>query len=591
MPYHVEENGGGCPSSVPWAVINDTNQSLNSCHISQDSAAAQVEVLSSLDEPTDTPEEVPGTEMRSFDLAAAVTGAPVSGTPVAAPPKKGVNPFPPKKVAAAGEVTYFDDAGVPVTGAPVSGSPIPAPDPIAEAAVMTSSSTVPWEGVVAMEGTATGDGREFAPESLTWANLPLPLRWLKEDTHGGIQVNGVVSVGRIDTLTRRGSQIYGTGVLDVASADGQEVARRMGTQQAPGFLSGISIDADDPAAAQVEYVYPPGCPPQGVGMAAADPAANPADMEKCMIPSKTIFHSGRIRAATLCDIPAFVEAQVYLSKPFTAADDSSSEDMSDGMFDEIGYTASLIAAAHTITIPDLPPIGWFIEPEEAPEIGALTITDDGRIFGYLAPRGVAHRSYGDRRVTVPLGVDYSRWMNRVTITSDGTRIATGPITMGCGHANPQRGVGSAQAMDHYDNSCSIVATARVGENRNGVWIAGALMSDVDPSQVARMLACQLSGDWRPNKDRPGTRELCGALLVPVPGFPMAASERGMRIRTEYGNLVASSVPVFKEGWAPSACSIQAPTVDLSLAARIVARSIGLDRGAKLKQLAAKVHAR
>lgn len=202
----------------------------------------------------------------------------------------------------------------------------------------------------------------------------------------------------------------------------------------------------------------------------------------------------------------------------------------------------LVAASHLISIPDVPPAEWFNEPTEKPEIGAITITDEGRIFGYLAPSQVAHRSFQDKRVTVPLkNVDYSRWMNRPTIVEGGDRLATGPLTMDCGHAAAVPWVSAQQSTDHYDNTCSVVATVRVGENRHGAWIAGALLPDVTPAQVARMLACQLSGDWRPHREKPGWRELTAALFVPVPGFPMATATQS--IKMDHGELVASTTPV------------------------------------------------
>src|SRR5262249_13135811 len=157
-------------------------------------------------------------------------------------------------------------------------------------------------------------------------------------------------------------------------------------------------------------------------------------------------------------------------------------------------------------------------------------TDEGRIYGYLAPDGVAHRAFPGRRVTAPMGrVDYSRWMGGETLVAGG-RVVAGPITMECGHLAPSASSDPAVRMQHYDNACSVVATARIGENRHGVWIAGALTPGVNGDQVARMMACRLSGDWAPHPERPGWREFVAALLVPVPGFPMARSAPSVRVK-------------------------------------------------------------
>ncbi len=201
----------------------------------------------------------------------------------------------------------------------------------------------------------------------------------------------------------------------------------------------------------------------------------------------------------------------------------------------------LTSAASAIDAPELPPADWFAEPDRVPDIGAIEITDQGRIFGLLAPANVAHRGYPDRRITVPMGnVDYSRWACRQTICAGGARVATGPITMECGHAGLE--AKTAAAADHYDNSCSIVASVAIGENRHGVWIAGALMPDLPAGRVARILACQLSGDWRPHRDRPGMREFVAALLVPVPGFPFAGARRSVTMTAASG-ITAAAVPV------------------------------------------------
>lgn len=234
---------------------------------------------------------------------------------------------------------------------------------------------------------------------------------------------------------------------------------------------------------------------------------------------------------------------------------------------------ALTAASHTITIPDLPPAEWFEEPVDVTPLGALTVTDAGRVYGYLAPLGVRHRSFADRSVYVPLrNVDYTRFHGGETIVAGGGRVVTGPITMNCGHLSPTPGFTTTDALEHYDNSCSVVASVRVGASRSGVWVAGALLPGVTPAQVARMLTCRLSGDWRPHLDRPGWRELAAALLVPVPGFPLARAASSVSVSD--GALVASSVPVRLERDAEAR----------RRAARRMARRLGAGRYERVSQL-------
>lgn len=478
-------------------------------------------------------------------------------------------------------------------------------DSVLVAALSAMENTAPWEGVICVTGQPTGDRRQF--DSLTWADLPLPLRRNVVESHGGLPQTQAVLVGRIDAIEMRANEVWASGVIDLGSTDGREAARLMGTRDNPGFLRGVSIDGDETPGepSTIEHVFPADCAQM---MALADGEPSMEDMARCMEPELSIWSSARIRGATLTDIPALSQANLYLTdgvnmpytvnrmeEPMAASIEVNEPTMAD-------VVESLTAAAATIVIPDLPPAWWFDEPE-VPEIGGITITDSGRIFGYLAPAGVQHRSYAGsgKRVTVPMGkVDYSRFMNRATIVAndDGTsrRIATGPVTMSCGHA-PTTGPlarSSAASMEVYDNSCSIFATICVGENRGGVWVAGAVLPDVTASQLARALACQLSGDWRPHSDRQGGwREMIAALMVPCPGFPVA--NRGARVSMQGDALVASAVPVNFTGETECApCAVAAEfdggsgaevsSLASVRAADILSAKVGRDRVSRAAEL-------
>lgn len=166
-----------------------------------------------------------------------------------------------------------------------------------------SGDTAAWEGVLAVEGIVTGDGREFAPGALQWAELPVPLRWNIEDSHGGEPHTVAVNVGRIDKVWRDEGKIMGAGVLDLADDNG----RRAHAKIEGGFLRGVSIDADSIADADTEFVWPEDVN-AGTGESEED------DLFEMLFaqPEKVIFHGGRIRAATLVDIPAFAEAYIAL---------------------------------------------------------------------------------------------------------------------------------------------------------------------------------------------------------------------------------------------------------------------------------------
>jgi hypothetical protein len=319
---------------------------------------------------------------------------------------------------------------------------------------------------------------------------------------------------------------------------------------AEGDMRGNSVDVDSVKGSDVELVYPEST---GSPIAAEDGEEVVAVIEAFAQPELTIYKKGRIRASTMVEIPAFTEARLELTdQPLTAAavEERLLELEHDPEKTINEQLAAITAATATIKISDTPPREWFQEPKDVTAAGALTVTAEGRVYGYVAPAGVRHRSFGNKSVYVPLkNVDYSRFMGGETIVADGGRVPTGAITMGCGHATTDFPLNAAQAKDHYDNTCSLVATVAVGENKNGVWFAGALLPDVTPHQVRRMMACRLSGDWRPHADKPGWRELTAALLVPVPGFPMARTAPSVQV--EEGQLVAASVPVqFEEGPSP-----------------------------------------
>jgi 2'-5' RNA ligase len=163
--------------------------------------------------------------------------------------------------------------------------------------------TAPWEGVLAVEGIVTGDGREFAPDALTWADLPVPLRWNIEDSHGGEARTKAVNVGRIDKIWRDDNRIMGAGVLDLSDDNGRRAYDKIKGE----FLRGVSIDADSIGDADVEFVWP-----EDVNAGMED--AGEDDLFEMLFaqPEKVIFHGGRIRAATLVDIPAFAEAYIAL---------------------------------------------------------------------------------------------------------------------------------------------------------------------------------------------------------------------------------------------------------------------------------------
>lgn len=396
-------------------------------------------------------------------------------------------------------------------------------DVVAEPATLAS-----WEGVLTLEGIESGDGRLFRLGSLDWAQLPQPLMYQPASVGGH---SGSVMVGQIQNVWRDGNKVYGSGIIDLeAKFNGEMIGREVHRLMSEKFLSGVSVDVDKVKDADVQLVYDkvPGEP------------VSPYDK-----PVMTVFNRGRIRGATLVAFPAFVEARLYLSGETLTAS-SVGRVLTMEQREDCGCDGQpLVAAAHTITIPDVPPAWWFTAPSPEEIKGAFTITDEGRVFGCLAPAGVTHRSVNRK---VPRNVDYSRYMGAETLVAgaDGSigRVKTGPVTFNCGHADtdPQVYGTLENRKNHYDNSCSVFADIAIGEDKEGnVWVAGAIKPFVQGAQIQQAMSCRLSGDWQPHPDRPGVTEFIAALLVPVPGFASARKEASVTLQD--GALVASAVPV------------------------------------------------
>jgi hypothetical protein len=377
--------------------------------------------------------------------------------------------------------------------------------------------TAPWRGPLAVEGIVTGDGREFAPDALSWAELPVPLRWNKEDSHGGEARTIAVNVGRIDKIWRDGSLIMGEGVLDLSDDDGRRVYSKIEGK----FLRGVSIDADSIGDADVEYVFPEDA---NAGTSDSDDEDDLFEMLFAQ-PEKVIFHGGRIRAATLVDIPAFAEAYIALldeegavvagGVPVTAAEVEAAAPSA--TVEEKGQGPKPRVLRVVTAGADMwkPPAAWFADPGLSLPT-PITVTDDGRIYGHAAQWGSCHIGQEGVCVQPPREDAHPYYRTGEVACADGSRVAVGQITVGTGHA--PLSYGATPAAEHYDNTGSAVADVAVGNDVHGIWVAGCVRPGADPLRVYELQAAgQVSGDWRRIG---GQLRLVGLLAVNVPGFPV-----------------------------------------------------------------------
>jgi hypothetical protein len=583
VPWHTVHNHAECPDGKPWAVVKDADGSVAGCHESEAAADEQLAAL------------------YASESEAAVTTDTSEFKVIGKHEPESVVPDVTGNVTAASDVP---DDDCPEGHRKLPNGECVSPD---EYAVRSA-----WHGVLVVEGVPTGDGREFSPDALSWADNAL-LRWQKEGSHGGDH-DVTVSVGRIDKVWRVGNQVMGSGVIDIESVDGFEIARRLGDN----FAGGISIDADDIQDADVELVW--GDVPDGT--AEDDPL-----LMLFGRPEKVVYHAGRVRAATLCDIPAFVEARIALGAldesqealaasatingvspavvlahqsdtsdaPWSHADAFRSlsnimpletaraafawvsepsgnrvakttcaylhhEVNADGTVGPANLTACAanIAALRSwdtsatdedkaaiyghlaqhlrdagqepppldesaltaaIVIDDWrPQREWFNDPNFSVHTG-ITVTDEGRVYGHAAPWGECHIGFSDQCITLPREDAHPYFMTGEVVCADGSRVAVGQITVGTGHA--PLSYRASHAAEHYDNTGACVADVAVGNDKFGLWVAGAIRPSVAASRVHELRASgRLSGDWRKVG---GQLRLVGLLAVNVPGFPIPAT--------------------------------------------------------------------
>lgn len=389
---------------------------------------------------------------------------------------------------------------------------------------MGDGPTAPWRGPLTVEGIETGDGREFKADALTWADLPLPLRWNKEDSHGGDPHTVAVNVGRIDRIWREdGGLVMGEGVLDLSDDDGQKVRDKIKGK----FLRGVSVDVDSIKDADMELVWPDDPDGEGEG-------PDPFDMLFAS-PEKVVFNRGRIRAATLVDIPAFAEAYIAL------LDEDGAVVAGGEPIGSVRETRPVRTRSMAVESPARPPAGWFADPGLSVPTG-ITVTPEGRVYGHAALWGTCHIGQAGVCVTPPHEEAHPYFMTGNVWCEDASSVSVGQITVGTGHA--PLSYGYRAASEHYDNTGAAVADVAVGNDAHGIWVAGSVRPGTPESRIRELRAAgQVSGDWRRIG---GSLRLVGLLAVNVPGFPVPKLRTHLTSGQQLA-LVAAGIPQLHDG--------------------------------------------
>lgn len=373
------------------------------------------------------------------------------------------------------------------------------------------------------EGVPTGDGRIFKPMSVTHRALPLPLMWQIKtgDGHDGSPV-----VGRIDSITRLPNGLgEARGVFDTGPY-GQEAERMV----REGFLWGVSADLDNFEAVRED--------PVEIAMSKKNSEDGEEDDSSGINISNPRIEvsNARVMGATLVPKPAFQEVRIVLEE-----DDYEDEDVMDDVDDiddmletailsaQAGESALTAAAEIATHIPVTPPAQWFDNPQLTKPT-ALTVTDDGRVFGHIAAWHVDHIGQPWQRPPKSKS-RYAYFHTGVVRTAESTDIPVGQLTLAGGHAPLH--ASAEEAVHHYDNTASAIADVHAGEDMHGIWVAGALRPGTTAEQIRVLRASAPSGDWRPIN---GKLELVAICQVNVPGFPIA---RAMVASGKLSALVAA----------------------------------------------------
>ena len=248
-----------------------------------------------------------------------------------------------------------------------------------------------WSAVLARLGTPTGDGRILTEGGITSRDLPLPLAWQRVSDEGHMQS---ITVGRIEQIA------FGNGMVTARGSMLSEFTEYFQViEQMEAGVTGPSVDLDD-----IEYVMD--------------------DQERIVITR------GRISGATLVSIPAFAETSITLdplpAEPLYVPDWVEEDNYP-------AYAAGLAAFASITSTPStapLPPAEWFGRPEGMEGLTPLTVTEEGRVFGHIAPWGECHVGLPGCVTAPPSPSGYAYFLTGEQRLADGLTAAVGTLVTG-----------------------------------------------------------------------------------------------------------------------------------------------------------------
>jgi hypothetical protein len=164
------------------------------------------------------------------------------------------------------------------------------------------------------------------------------------------------------------------------------------------------------------------------------------------------------------------------------------------------------------------------------------------IYGHFCAWGTPHLALPG--VTPPRSASDYRYFHLSGYQWQGQDIDVGKITLHTTHASIR--VTGDEAVRHYEDTGTVAAYVRAGEDQHGGWFSGKLAKSLSDEDTEALRGSTPSGDWRGYN---GRRELIGILAVNVPGFPIER-ERALVASAEHADrlaLVASGLVVNETG--------------------------------------------
>lgn len=384
-----------------------------------------------------------------------------------------------------------------------------------------------WEGVLAIEGVPTGDGRMIEKNALTWETGPWPLHF---DLDGNSHFTGVV-VGEVSEVWRSGNQILGRGTLHTDSAvpEVRDFATRVAelSENPAGSLAGLSVMFDDEAvevrvSAEQFKQY---IDPWDEEAYEADQRSKKAQAdagERVTIASWAagdelwVFTRGRLREVSVAPVQAIVGSELHMSKKAVAAATwARGAGIVTRSLDPVAAAArdSAFSDPKFGADSDKDPRLVFQRRRRSDEIegyGApFTVEDDGRVWGHFALHGRCHSAYSACLVPPDSGGDFSEFLTGEAIRG----VRTGPIILGTTHS--VNADGTVKDYDHLANTGEAVADVTVGRDAHGFWVAGRVRPGITAAQLAALKGSALSGEWLPYGS---SLKLRGILAVNSPGY-------------------------------------------------------------------------